>query len=85
MHIPFDSELISRDNLGPEAKIHVEQLLQRLKLSHEIAKENSERAKERDKIRHDLKAKDSDFLPGEHVLLKIQKVANPLSPNSKTV
>ena len=80
MRIPFDSELIPRDNLGPEAKVHVEQLLQRLKLSHEIAKENSEKAKLRDKTRHNRNAKEYNFFPGEQVLLKIQKVVNPLSP-----
>lgn len=79
MRVPFDTQLIPRDNLGPEAKVHVEQLLNRLKLSHEIAKENSKRAKERDKNRHDLKAKESNFLPGQQVLLKVQKVPNPLS------
>ena len=32
MRLPFDVELIPRDNLGPEAKIHMEHLLRRLKL-----------------------------------------------------
>ena len=48
MRLPFDINLIPRDNLGPEAKIHMEHLLGRLKLYREVAKDNSEAAKEKD-------------------------------------
>ena len=80
MRLPFDVELIPRDNLGPEAKIHMEHLLGRLKLYREIAEDNSQRAKERDKARHDIKAKESTFIEGEQVLVKINKVPKDLSP-----
>ena len=80
MRLPFDINLIPRDNLGPEAKIHMEHLLGRLKLYREIAKDNSEAAKEKDKIKHDIKAKDSTFLEGEQVLVKINKIPTELSP-----
>ena len=80
MRLPFDINLIPRDNLGPDAKIHMEHLLGRLKLYRDIAKDNSEAAKEKDKIKHDVNAKDSTFIEGEQVLVKINKVPTELSP-----
>ena len=52
MRLPFDVNLIPRDNLGTDAKIHMEHLLGRLKLFQELAKDNSEAAKEKGIIRH---------------------------------
>ena len=80
MRLPFDVNLIPRDNLGADAKVHVEHLLGRLKLFQELAKDNSEAAKEKDKIRHDVKAQESQFLEGDQVLIKINKVPKDLTP-----
>ena len=37
MRIPFDTALVLREKLGPEAKTHVTQLIDRLKLIHDQA------------------------------------------------
>ena len=74
MRLPFDAELIPRENWGPEAKEHMQQLLVRLKIYRELAADRSAETKDRDKMRHDLKAKPSDFQIGEQVLLKLNKV-----------
>ena len=41
MRLPFDTSLIPRETLGPDAKTHVTQLIDRLKMVHEQATKNS--------------------------------------------
>ena len=73
MRLPFDSNLIPRETLGPEAKTHVKQLMDRLKLVHEQATQNTELTQAESKQKHDTKAKASSFLLGEQVLWKVNK------------
>ena len=74
MRLPFDTNLIPRETLGPDAKAHVTQLINRLKLVHEQAAKNTKIAQTESKAKHDVKAKESNFLLGEQVLLKVHKV-----------
>ena len=80
MRIPFDVNLIPRDNLGADARIHLEHLLGRLKLSQELVENNSQAAEENDKIRHNAKAQDSQFVEGDQVRIKMNKLAKDLIP-----
>lgn len=73
MRLPFDTTLVPKETLGPEAKIHVTNLIDRLKLVHEQATTNSQLSQAESKQAHDAKAKESNFLLGEQVLLKIHK------------
>ena len=73
MRLPFDTSLVPRETLGPEAKTHVKELIDRLKLVHEQAAKNTQITQEESKQKHDINAKESNFLLGEQVLLKINK------------
>ena len=73
MRLPFDTTLVPKETLGPEAKIHVTNLIERLKLVREQADKNSTLTQTESKQAHDVKAKDSNFLLGEQVLLKVHK------------
>ena len=73
MRLPFDTSLIPRETLGPEAKTHVTQLIDRLKMVHEQATKNSELSQTESKHKHDIKTKESNFLLGEQILLKVHK------------
>ena len=79
MRIPFDTALVPRETLGPEAKTHVTQLIDRLKLIHDQAAKNTELSQEESKHKHDIKAKESNFLIGEEVLLKVHKTKTGLT------
>lgn len=73
MRLPFDTTLVPKETLGPEARIHVTNLIDRLKLVHEQAAKNTQLSQTESKQAHDTKAKDSNFLLGEQVLLKVHK------------
>ena len=73
MRLPFDTSLVPRETLGPEARTHVKELIDRLKLVHEQAAKNTQITQEESKQKHDSNAKESNFLFGEQVLLKINK------------
>ena len=79
MRLPFDTTLIPRETLGPEAKTHVTQLIDRLKIVHEQAARNTELTQTESKQKHDANAKDSNFLLGEQVLLKVHKTRTGLA------
>ena len=73
MRLPFDTDLVPRESLGPEAKTFMTQLLDNLKTVHSHATMNSEMTQRDSKQRHDAKAKESNFSLAEKVLLKINK------------
>ena len=73
MRLSYDTTLVPRDNLNPQAKFHVAELIKRLRTIHEQAKENMEKAQAESKNRHDMHSKPSNFEVGEQVLLKVHK------------
>lgn len=79
MNLPIDTALIPRPTLGQNAKQYLDQLLEKLKVSQEIAAKNMEAAKEKTKIRHDLKSKEPSFKCNDLVLLKSVRVNEGLS------
>ena len=79
MRLPFDTNLIPRDTLKPEDKIIVRELLDTLNLIHCTAKANTEQTQNDSKLRHDLKAKDSEYRILENVLRRVHKHTPGLS------
>ena len=74
MHLPFDIAVIPQDNLGRENQQYLKQFLDNLKISTQIAHENEKHFQHRNKQRYDQHTKVPDYIIGEKVLLKIQKV-----------
>jgi hypothetical protein len=71
--------LVPRDNLKPQDKVIVNELLETLKLVHGTAKTNTEITQNESKEKHDIKAKNSDFMLLELVLKKVHKHTPGLS------
>jgi hypothetical protein len=79
MRLPFDTTLVPRDNLKPQDKVIVNELLETLKLVHGTAKTNTEITQNESKEKHDIEAKNSDFMLLELVLKKVHKHTPGLS------
>lgn len=73
MRILFNATLVLRESLGPEAKIHIEQLIHRLKLMQGQAKHYTEVTQNDSKAKHDVKAKPSHFMISEQVHMRKHK------------
>ena len=71
MPIFFATAVAPSEALPRSHKQHVEELLQRLKVAHDIAKSNIDRSKEQNKARYDVNAKDPSYAVGDSVLLKV--------------
>ena len=84
MRIFFDTAVSPPDNLPKTHKQHISDLTERLKMAHEIARANIEKAKHQQKIRYDEKAKDPPYSIGDRVSLKLmhrtQGVSKKLTP-----
>ena len=79
MTLPIDTSLIPKPTLGQDAKKYFESLIQKLKVSQEIATENLKIAKEKAKLRHDQNAKEPTFQLNDLVLLRNTRVREGLS------
>lgn len=79
MRLPFDVSLQPKDNLPREAQENIQEVLQQLKVTNEIAQSNIQKHQARNKERHDLNTKLPDFQLGDKVLIKINKVPKGLS------
>jgi hypothetical protein len=80
MSLPFDASLIPQDNLRPKAKYHMQEVLENLKLTKQIATDNMQHAQQASKLRHDKKSKEPDFIVGDLVLLFTPRCPVGLSP-----
>ena len=79
MNLPIDTTLIPKPTLGQNAKQYFDQLLEKLKVSQEIATKNMEVAREKAKIRHDVRSQEPTFQLNDLVLLKSVRVDEGLS------
>ena len=70
MLLPLDTELLLPENLNPKASVYADQLIKRLKITREIATENTEQAQQKMKINYDDKTVPSVFKQGDLVYLK---------------
>lgn len=79
MQLPIDTSLIPKDTLQPHAQEHLNQLISRIKLVYEEGKNKQEKSQAKSKVRHDQKAKIPNFVVGEKVLLKREKIDKGMS------
>ncbi|MCG8044300.1 MAG: DDE-type integrase/transposase/recombinase [Candidatus Thiodiazotropha taylori] len=79
MNLPIDTALIPKPSLGQNARQYFEELIQKLKVSQEIATKNMEAAKDQAKIRHDIKAEVPTFKRNDVVLLRTKRTEEGLS------
>ena len=68
MNLPLDVNLIPKPNMPKQAEQYLNELIQNLKVSKNIATENQLKASEKAKLRHDLKAKVPNFRVTDKVL-----------------
>jgi hypothetical protein len=80
MHLPVDTTLIPKPSLGKDAEQYFTDLIAKLKMSQEIAKENMVEKQIKAKDRFDRGAKAPSFKVGDTVLLTQEKVPQGLSP-----
>ena len=74
MRLPFDVDLIPRDNLGRDTKQYLEDLLENVKISAEIARDNDIFHQERNKEYHDRSLRIPDFKLGDRVMMAIHQI-----------
>ena len=74
MDLAYIINVIPWNKLNANARTHLRNLTDHLKLIQEIAKANSETAQDVNKDKHDQNAKESDFHIGEQVLLEIKTI-----------
>ena len=79
MKIPFDIALEPKDNLPQDTKTYLNQFISNIKVAHTIAHQNEAVNKEKDKVRHDEKAKTQTFAVGDLVLIKVHKFPTGMS------
>ena len=58
------------DNLNPKASVYADQLIRRLKITREIAAENTRQAQQKMKKTYYVSAKSAEFKVGDLVYLK---------------
>lgn len=72
--MPFDVSLEPKDNLNRDAKDYISELIDQLKVTNEIVKNNIQWHQQQNKERHDLRVKLPDIKLGDKVLIKVNKV-----------
>lgn len=80
MYLPFDTSLIPKDGMNQDAKTHVTNLMKHLKLVREIATQNIQHARQKQKEQYDKTSKEPNFSVGQSVLLHKPHVPKGLSP-----
>ena len=80
MYIPFDTLLVPKDGMKQDAKTHVTNLLKHLKVVNEIASENIQHARQKQKQQYDKNTKEPNYYVGQTVLLHKPQVPKGLSP-----
>lgn len=61
MNLPFDIRVTPKDSLQADAKEHIRDILENLKITHVIAKENIAENQLKSKERYDARAKEPSF------------------------
>lgn len=80
MYLPFDTSLIPKDGMNQDAKAHVTNLMKHLKVVQEIAEQNIQHARQKQKEQYDKNTREPDFDVGQSVLLHQTYVPKGLSP-----
>lgn len=61
MQLPFDTSVIPKESLAPDAKQYLKHILENLKDSQEVSSENEKHFQQRNKARYDQKQQNSRF------------------------
>ena len=80
MNLPFDTNVVPKDKLGKNAKHYIEEVLENLKITQDIATQNINDRKQKAKQRYDQHSKEPKFRIFDKVLLKVHQVPVGLSP-----
>ena len=70
--MPQEVEQYVMPKLKPEAEVQVKDYIERIKLIQEKARENNQKAQEKSKKSFDKTAQETNFRPGDLVLLKVK-------------
>ena len=73
MRLPFDTQVLPRDDLQKEAKQYINKILHNLKITQEIAESNVREKQQKSKDYYDKKAKLPQFRINQTVLLRQYK------------
>ncbi|KAK3098824.1 hypothetical protein FSP39_023446 [Pinctada imbricata] len=79
MRLPFDTSLEPVDRLSEDAKCFVKHLMHKLKVAHDIARENHLAHQQKNKERHDASVRHPDFKIGDKVMFKVTKTPKGMS------
>ena len=74
MLLPIDTVLLPSDDLNPRTAVYVDQLIEKLKITKEIASENAKQTQAVMKKDYDVKAQLPKYRIGDIVYLKQNKV-----------
>jgi len=74
MPLPIDTSLIPEQLITQAPEKYIDQLINRVKIIHEIAKTNLEKSQEKSKQYYDKTTKPPKFQVGDRVLLKVEQV-----------
>ena len=79
MNLPFNIAVQPKENMGREAKEHIHEVIDKLKIAKQIATENVSQHQEKNKEHYDKKTKEPTFTVGKKVLIRLYKVPVGLS------
>ena len=79
MNLPFDIGIQPKENMGSDAKDHINDVIDKLKIAKIIARQNIEHHQEKNKENYDKKAKEPEFRVGQTLLLRVYKIPKGLS------
>lgn len=83
MNLPFDLSVTPKDSLQADAKEHIRDILENLKITHEIANQNIAEKQAKSKERYDERAKEPSFRLNQMVLL--QQFKTPVGKSPKLI
>ena len=79
MNLPFDIGIQPKENMGSDAKDHINDVNDKLKIAKIIGRQNIEHHQEKNKGNYDKKAKEPEFRVGQTLLLRVYKIPKGLS------
>lgn len=71
MNLLFDIGIQPKENMGSDAKDHINDVIDKLKIAKIIARQNIEHHQEKNKENYDKKTKEPEFRVGQTLLLRV--------------
>lgn len=79
MNLPFDIGKQPKENMSADVNDHINDVIYKLKIAKNIARQNIEHHQEKNKKNYDKKDKEPEFRVGQKVLLRVYKIPKRLS------